>query len=70
MDKPTYEKPIVLDLNGNTANGDLPPLQSEMDCQPGSSAGEVGANCISGGVASVDCATGSLGLKNPSRPLY
>ncbi len=70
MDKPRYEKPIVLDLNGNTANGTLPPLQSELDCKPGSSAGDSGANCISGNVVALDCATGGLGLKNPLRPLY
>jgi hypothetical protein len=31
MDKPKCEKPIVLDLNGNTAYGDIPPLQSAAD---------------------------------------
>jgi len=70
MDKPRYEKPIVFDLNGNTAYGDIPPLQSAADCIPGSNANQVDANCVSGGVASMDCATGSLGSKNPSRPNY
>jgi hypothetical protein len=81
MEKPKYEKPIVMDLNGNSANG--APLaciaggsvDSSLvcytgtvgyllgnDCQPGGVANYTpGASCITGGIASLECAGGSTG---------
>ena len=55
MEKKKYEKPIVLDLNGNTANG------GPLSCVQGGSASGGAETCVGGtGVSSGDCAFGTF----------
>jgi len=54
MEKKKYEKPIVLDLNGNTASG------GPLSCVPGGSA-TGGETCVGGFYAGWSCSGGTEG---------